>query len=324
MSRRGSVIVPAAGPPSLAGKRRKPGHRLLRGLSIAATATTFLLIAIGGLVRATGSGLGCPGWPRCFGRWIPPFEYHAIIEYSHRLTAALDIVLIALLAAHAWRAYREVPRVFRPAAGAVGLVLAQAALGGVVVRGNLEAFLVTAHFATAMVLAAVLVTTTVASFSLDVRPAGPLSGVARLSFWTAGAVFVLLLVGAYVRGEGAGLAFRDWPLMGGRLLPALDTEPQVLQLTHRALALMVGVLIASLVVRTLGDGVRRPVVVLAVTAGLLYVVQVLVGAANVWSGLAPAAVVAHVVVGSLVWGTLVASVATARACSSVGRDKRND
>ena len=62
--------------------------RLAR-LSLVTTALTFLLATAGGLVRATDSGLGCPGWPKCYGRWIPPANEHAIIEISHRYLASL-------------------------------------------------------------------------------------------------------------------------------------------------------------------------------------------------------------------------------------------
>ncbi|MBV9933623.1 MAG: COX15/CtaA family protein, partial [Actinobacteria bacterium] len=62
--------------------------RLAR-LSLVTTILTFLLATAGGLVRATDSGLGCPGWPTCYGRWIPPANHHAIIEWTHRLLASL-------------------------------------------------------------------------------------------------------------------------------------------------------------------------------------------------------------------------------------------
>ena len=81
----------------------------------------------------------------------------------------------------------------------------------------------TLHFAVAFVVLGVAVAITASPHLLE--RAG---GVPRLSrgstAWTAAATYALLLVGTYVRAEGAGLAFRDWPLMGGRLVPALD-EP---------------------------------------------------------------------------------------------------
>ncbi|MGH2573846.1 MAG: COX15/CtaA family protein [Actinomycetota bacterium] len=279
---------------------------------MAATATTFVLMAVGGLVRATGSGLGCPGWPRCFGRWIPPLEYHAVIEFTHRLLATVDLALIALLAVVAWRRRHLVPRVFGAAVVALGVVLVQAGLGAVVVEGELAAPLVTAHFATAMVLAAVLVYVTVASYvgEWSRGMAGPLS---RFAVFTAAATFVLMIVGAYVRGEGAGVAFRDWPLMEGRVVPALRSMDAVLHFSHRAAALAVGVLVVLLAVRARRLwAAGRPVAILAAAAAALFGAQVLVGAANVWTGLAPAAVVAHVTLSALTWGAVVATAVAAR------------
>src|SRR5438046_3954424 len=151
MSNRQSALSRLPARPPLGERRPSVSHRPLRGVAIAATATTFLLIGVGALVRATGSGLGCSGWPKCTaGHWLPPLEYHAIIEYSHRMTASIDIVLVAVLVLIAWRGYRSVPRVFRASLAAAALIVIQAVLGGIVVKGDLAALLVAAHLAAAL------------------------------------------------------------------------------------------------------------------------------------------------------------------------------
>jgi protoheme IX farnesyltransferase len=299
-------------------------------LTIATTASTVLLVAVGGLVRATGSGLGCPGWPTCFGRWFPPLEYHALIEYSHRLLASLVVVLVSLQAFVAWRQFRRVRQIFRPALAAVGLVLFQAALGGVVVEGGLEATVVAAHFATAMALLGVLVNITANSFCFVKLPMkGPSIGgsdpaFARLTLWTAGAAGALLVVGAYVRAEGAGLAFRDWPLMDGRLVPTLGGAATSMFL-HRVLAALVLLLVLWLAIRARTmAGRSMDLVVLTSAALVLMVAQILVGAANVWSGLRPAAVVAHVAFSALIWGVLVAAATVSRRFATHGRAGQAD
>ncbi|HEY7755607.1 MAG TPA: heme o synthase [Actinomycetota bacterium] len=297
-------------------------------LSVATTASTVLLVAVGGLVRATDSGLGCPGWPTCHGRWIPPLEYHAIIEYSHRLLASVVVILVGLQAFVAWRRLRHEPRILRPSLAAVVLVLFQAALGGVVVEGGLEATIVAAHFATAMALVGVLANVTTNAFCLD-RPtdrglAGPDASFARLATWTAGAAGALLVVGAYVRAEGAGLAFRDWPLMDGRLVPTLGGIA-TLMFVHRVLAVVVLLLVVWLVirVRAMPDRPRDLVVLTGIALGL-FVAQILVGAANVWSRLSPAAVTAHVALSALIWGVLVAVATLSRRSAERGRARAAD
>lgn len=307
-----------------------PAHRRLRRLAVAATVATFLLIGLGGLVRATGSGLGCTGWPKCTAEgWLPGIEYHALIEYSHRSMAFLDVVLIVVLAAVAARARRSIPRVAAVAWVAVGLVVFQAVLGGIVVHGDLAALLVSAHLGTAMVLVGTLVYATVASFVLPALPGPgrtatrrvgstaaqrgghPAPGLTHFAWVTAGGSLALILVGAAVRARNAGLVFPDWPLMDGSVLPNVASLEPALHVAHRVLALGVGVLVAVLAVRAGRIRPEAPAVArLAAVAAGLFLAQVLIGAAAVWSQLAPAAVVAHVTVSSLIWGVLVATAAT--------------
>ena len=299
-------------------------------LSIATTASTALLIAVGGLVRATDSGLGCPGWPTCFGRWIPPLEYHAIIEYSHRFLATLAVVLIGAQAVVAWRQFRRVERIFRPAMAAVVLVFAQAALGGIVVEGGLEATIVALHFTVAMTLLGVLVNITANSFLTVKFPqerasiGGSDPAFAHLATLTAAAAFALLIVGAYVRAEAAGLAFRDWPLMDGRLVPTLGGVA-TLMFVHRVLAATVLLLVIWVAIRARTMVNRsKELVILSTIAFALYVAQIIVGAANVWTELGPASVTAHVALSGLIWGVLAAIATVSRRFAAHGRETEVD
>jgi protoheme IX farnesyltransferase len=282
---------------------------LLRRLSLAAAVSTLALVAIGGVVRATGSGDACPDWPRCFGSWVPPLRFDTLIEYSHRLAAAVAGVLIATTAWVAWRRARRDAAVFRPAAAAVAVVIAQAAIGRVRIVGGPAAAVVTLHFLVAMSLVA-LVVITAAGARVGRRaggedPAGP--PVRRLAWWTLGVTAALLLVGAYVRGEGAGLAFLDWPLMDGRIIPELTSSATVAGFLHRAVAAVAVVLGAALSWRA-RRVTHRGVRILAWTAFGLLVVQAGLGAAAVLTRLAAPAVAGHVVGSSLAWAALVGLV----------------
>ena len=293
-------------------------------LAYLTTAATFVLITVGGLVRATDSGLGCPDWPRCFGRLTPPPELHAWIEHSHRLVAALVIVLVGLLAVAAWRG-RHPATVRWAAAGAVLLVLSQALLGAIVVWVRLEAESVTLHLATALALLALL-----EFIAFRVRwPAGDRAaragrgrGLLRLAVAAAAVTYVQMLAGSTVTGYDAGLAFPDFPLMNGRLVPDLTLGTARLQVLHRALAAVVAVVVFYTWWRARRDERRHPTVTrLAGYAAGLVVVQVALGAANVWDRLSALSVVPHLAVGAALWGVTVALVLHAdRFAGTPGRD----
>jgi protoheme IX farnesyltransferase len=291
-----------------------PGARLMRRiriLAVAATVSTGVLIGWGGLVRSTGSGDGCPDWPKCFGRWIPPLEYHALIEYTHRSLALASGALIVALSVTVLARLRDRPELVWPAVLVLPLYILQAALGAVVVRTDLDPGWVTVHFAVAMITLAVPVWMLVAALTDGRRGAGD-HRFERLAAGTALAAFGLLLVGTYVRAENAGVVFRDWPLMDGRLVPALGGAA-TLMFAHRILAGAVLLLVLWLVIRVRTvPGRPRDLVVLATAAGGLYVAQVAVGAANVLTRLDVWARATHVALSAAIWAVLVALVAAAR------------
>src|SRR5256885_2622851 len=105
-----------------------------RALSVATAVATYALVVLGGVVRVSGSGLGCPDWPLCHGRLLPPLDLHSIIEYSHRTTASLASTLIVLTAEDASRARREHPDILIPAMLALRLRVGQVGRGSTNVR----------------------------------------------------------------------------------------------------------------------------------------------------------------------------------------------
>jgi protoheme IX farnesyltransferase len=122
---------------------------------------------------------------------------------------------------------------------------------------------------------------------------------------TGVAIFAQMLLGSWVTGHGAGLAFPDFPLMGGSLLPALASSQEVVQAAHRALAVVVVALVAFtawVVFRRTDASLPRRLALLALA---LVVIQVGLGAANVWSRLSALFVVPHLAVGAALWGSYV-------------------
>ena len=109
-------------------------------LAVAAVAT-YVLIAVGGLVRATDSGLGCPDWPLCFGDWLPPADLNAWIEHTHRLVAAVFVGplvgAVGLITVFSSRR-RDTPLLVAAVVAGV-LVIVESLLGAAVVLQGLAA-----------------------------------------------------------------------------------------------------------------------------------------------------------------------------------------
>jgi heme a synthase len=122
-----------------------------------ALAAFTVIVLSGAAVRLTDSGLGCPRWPRCYGKVYPPLNTHALIEFSNRVVTVP--VTIAAFAAYLL-AFRRHP--YRRDLSRLGAllpigVLAQAILGGLTVRGALDYGWVMAHFALSMLVLAAAV-----------------------------------------------------------------------------------------------------------------------------------------------------------------------
>ena len=185
-----------------------------RKLSVASLCVTFMLVGIGGLVRATKSGLGCgDDWPDCNGRLAPALATRAeIIEFSHRATAGIVVILLGVLMVLAIKNHRSERYILWPAVGAFLLVIGQALLGAVVVWLELKAESVILHLGTALALLAVLIYLVRVTAEREDPSGSPWRDrtYMRQTAAAAAAVFLLLLVGSYVSGKGAGLVFPDF------------------------------------------------------------------------------------------------------------------
>ena len=126
--------------------------RAYRRVALVALAALTVIVLTGAAVRLTGSGLGCPDWPKCYGKAIAPLETHAVIEYGNRILSGL--VGFAALAAFAGAWLRRPFRrdLLRLSALLPLGVLGQAVLGGFTVRHHLAPGFVMGHFGLAMLI----------------------------------------------------------------------------------------------------------------------------------------------------------------------------
>ena len=288
---------------------RHPG--LLRLLAWTGSALTLGLIVLGGIVRITGSGMGCGDhWPRCNGEWFPPLDLPTLIEIGHRWAAGLVSLVVLGLATIAWLHHRNDRKLRDPATLAALLLIAQVLLGAITVKLSLPPWVVITHFANAMALLAVLIVAALrAGEGRGPAPIRPPGGSQRLVRGTAGFGFLVILFGAQVANFNAGLLCLGLPLCNGTLLPP-TTPLASLHWAHRVLAFLFLGLVLTLTFRQLrssdpaGRTLRRwTVIVSGVT-----ILQLGIGAAMVTRLLPPGFRVAHLLVGTLLWASLVVLV----------------
>jgi heme A synthase len=261
----------------------------------------FLLLVWGNLVAGMKSGLGCPDWPLCHGRVVPPFRVDIYMEFMHRVIAAGATTALLLLSYRRFRAYdgpaKAVPVV------AVGLIAAEIVMGGLVVLLGLPPQLTTVHFMTGLLV--FLLTFYMAAFDgVQSRPAFSVAGPAAVYLGMCALVFFQAALGAYVRHSGAGLACPDFPTCLGTLVPPVVSGLVLAHFSHRLMAYLILFTALALYAATLIDarfraGHRYSLVLLALATA-----QAGVGAVVVLSGLYYMATALHLAVALCIMGVL--------------------
>lgn len=274
----------------------------------------LLVIVAGATVRATGSGLGCPDWPKCFGQWIPPTDASQIdtsllregdeiniaktwTEYGNRMIGVLVGFIMLYTMILAWRKSRANKPVLKAITIAALLIPVQAIQGGMVVKFHLDPRLVTVHFLTAVVILGFLVHAYILMRSTKQQPQGfstqsvnplKLRFIARMAL---ALTTVQILVGAIVRGSIEIVASENDHLSRSEWLG----EVGLIDWIHRDTAVLVSILVVYLFVQIRRSKCLDTTLTRSTTCALaLVLLQCGIGIVLAYVQLPPVAQVVHI------------------------------
>ncbi|MDD3825811.1 MAG: COX15/CtaA family protein [Anaerolineae bacterium] len=280
-----------------------------RNLFLAASLFTYLLVTLGGVVCVTDASRGCPDWPACYGQLVPPPRFDSILEYTHRVVAALTSLLIVASAIVGWRRYRANRWLWQPLAIAIGFLLVVILLGALVVLRGLEPGLAALDLGSALMVQALVTTAAVVAASRGRSPRRPslAGGLARLALWALVATWIVLVSGVLVAESGSAVRCLSWPLYGGEANPAVGQAREWLGWARRVVGALAGILILAVVVQAWrAQGWQRGPRPVAAALGLVLVIEIVVGGVLAGGSGTLALQVVYVALAAALWPLLVA------------------
>lgn len=279
-------------------KRIRFDRPALRWAAILAVAASILIIVTGGIVRVTGSGLGCPTWPSCTTDTLAPtaeMGIHGVIEFGNRLLTGVLCAIVGWLIIVARLQRRPVPQVTRWAWAQFWVIILNAVVGGITVLARLSPYIVAAHFlaATLLLAAATVAWHKVGRLDTPPRTAEPGAGVRRLGTALLVSTAVLLVAGTLVTGTG--------PHAGDSSdVARMPFDWTAVTIVHGVTAVAVFGVAVALWIKTratTGSPARRRIAVFLT----VFFAQGLVGIVQVATSLPEVAVVLHLLGSALVW-----------------------
>ena len=282
--------------------------KIVRRIAWVTVGFTYLLIALGGTVRVSDSGLSCPDWPLCFGQAFALAGLHALLEEFHRYAASIVSVLIIALVISVLVWARKERQILIPSLILPILLVIQIVLGGLTVLWKLPPEIITAHLGTALAIFAMVITVAIMSGKAKPSKEHPdkTRKFVRLAITNALLVYGLMLSGSYVVGSSATLACPGWPLCGTPPQWAIQYHLADINSFHRLVAVFVGLVL----IWTLISALRRRKVApgqawVALAAGVLFVAQSGVGGLIVLLKRPDFVAGLHLALATAVWGCLV-------------------
>ena len=200
-------------------------------------------ISLGGFVRVTGSGLGCPDWPLCYGKIIPPMNYHTLIEWGHRTSGALLGLLILLINIIVWYQNRNNKFLTYTSLISLILVIVVGGIGGAVVLTELEPSLRTLHLFLAQMIIFCLGLSYVSinTHNLSLKNQIIFDKYSLMAGVVALTVLVSLLTGSYAVWKGAGTVCSSWPFCtSSSIIP--ESFLGWVHMTHRIASSLAGII----------------------------------------------------------------------------------
>jgi heme a synthase len=273
-------------------------------------ASTLLLIAAGGMVTSTDSGLAVPDWPNTYGQFMFSFPLEKMVggifyEHGHRMIASTVGFLTIILAVWTWKAD---PRHWMRRLGltALGVVILQGLLGGITVLLLLPAPVSIGHAGLAQLFFCLTISLALFTSAGWTKAQSAVNDptLRRLALATTVMIYCQILLGATMRHIEAGMAIPDFPYAFGHVVPPFWNLGVAVHFAHRVGALLVTTAILATAAHVwFHHRARRELVRPAAFLILLVVTQVSLGAFVIWSGLQPIINTAHVVNGALVLAT---------------------